>query len=255
MFKTNFVSDSDIRKVILTKGQYQVVEYERDVTVNKVTAQSEYFASQMMVRKKQVVCNLQNTGVVTQAGSMQMMLGNVNAGTNVQGLGDLLKKTISSSVTKESAIKPQYKGVGQVILEPTYQHILVEDLADWNGAVTIDDGLFLAADDSVVIKTEMRKNLSSAALGGKGLFNTSLNGKGFVVLESPVPYDELVIIELNNDVAKIDGSMAIAWSSSLSFTVEKTTKTIIGSLASGEGLVNVYKGTGKILVATLNKPT
>ena len=43
--------------------------------------------------------------------------------------------------------------------------------------------------------------------------------------------------------------MAIAWSRSLQFTVEKSTKTLLGSLASGEGLVNVYRGTGKILMA------
>lgn len=42
--------------------------------------------------------------------------------------------------------------------------------------------------------------------------------------------------------------MAIAWSPSLKFTVERSSKTLIGSAASGEGLVNVYRGTGKILM-------
>lgn len=32
------------------------------------------------------------------------------------------------------------------------------------------------------------------------------------------------------------------------FTVERSGKTLMGSAASGEGLVNVYKGTGKILM-------
>ena len=43
--------------------------------------------------------------------------------------------------------------------------------------------------------------------------------------------------------------MAIAWSASLQFTVEMSSKSILGSAVSGEGLVNVYRGTGKILVA------
>ena len=34
-------------------------------------------------------------------------------------------------------------------------------------------------------------------------------------------------------------------------TVEKSGKTFFGSAVSGEGLVNVYKGTGKILMAPL----
>jgi len=54
---------------------------------------------------------------------------------------------------------------------------------------------------------------------------------------------------LENDVMKIDGNMAVAWSGSLNFTVEKSGKSLIGSAASGEGLVNVYRGTGKVLLA------
>ena len=76
-----------------------------------------------------------------------------------------------------------------------------------------------------------------------------LTGQGVVVLESPVPRSELIVVDLDNDTVKIDGSMAIAWSNSLEFTVEKTTKTLVGSVASGEGLVNVYRGNGRILMA------
>lgn len=43
--------------------------------------------------------------------------------------------------------------------------------------------------------------------------------------------------------------MAVCWSGSLNFTVEKATKNLLGSLASGEGLVNVYRGTGKVWVS------
>ena len=50
-------------------------------------------------------------------------------------------------------------------------------------------------------------------------------------------------------VLKIDGNMAIAWSGSLNFTVERSGKTLIGSAASGEGLVNVFRGTGRVLMA------
>ena len=56
-------------------------------------------------------------------------------------------------------------------------------------------------------------------------------------------------MELNGDELKIDGNLAVCWSSSLSFTVERSTKTLLGSAVSGEGLVNVYRGTGKVLLA------
>lgn len=101
----------------------------------------------------------------------------------------------------------------------------------------------------------MRNNLSSAVLGNEGLFNLSLSGNGFVALESPVPREELVEIELQNDVLRIDGNFAIAWSKDLSFTVEKSTKSLIGSAVSGEGFVNVYRGTGKVLMAPVRNLT
>ena len=152
-------------------------------------------------------------------------------------------------MTGESAIKPQYFGEGTVVLEPTYKHILLEDLANWNGSMVIEDGLFLACDNTVNMSVTARSNVSSAVLGGEGLFNTALSGAGIAVLESPVPRDELIIVDLENDTLKIDGNMAIAWSSTLQFTVERTTSTLIGSAASGEGLVNVYRGTGRVLIA------
>ena len=67
-------------------------------------------------------------------------------------------------------------------------------------------------------------------------------------LESNSPREELIEITLENDAVKIDGNLAIAWSNSLNFTVERSGKTLIGSAASGEGLVNVYRGTGKVLM-------
>ena len=39
----------------------------------------------------------------------------------------------------------------------------------------------------------------------------------------------------------------------LDFTVERSGKTLVGSAASGEGLVNVYRGTGRVLLAPVDK--
>ena len=134
------------------------------------------------------------------------------------------------------------------MLEPTYKHIIIVDVSQW-GQIVLDDGLFLACDSQIQQKVVARNNVSSAVFGGEGLFNLSLIGQGYAVLESPVPQQELVMFNLQDDVVKIDGNQAIAWSGSLQFTVEKSTKSLIGSAISKEGLVNVYRGTGSILMA------
>ena len=203
----------------------------------------------MNVRKRQVICDLSKAHITLQAGAMQWMAGNVNATTGVKGVGDLFSKAVRGKVTGESAIKPEYKGDGIMVLEPTYKHILLVDVAEWNGSIVLDDGLFLACDSALKHKAVMRSNLSSAVAGNEGLFNLGITGNGILCLEAPCPREELIEITLKDDVLKIDGNMAIAWSGSLDFTVERSGKTLIGSAASGEGLVNVYRGTGKVLLA------
>ena len=244
----NFFNNDDV-KMKESLGAFSVVEYQRDLSVMPENAMSAYYASKMNVRKRQVVCDIAKSNVTVQAGAMQWMVGDVRATTGLKGVGDLLGKAVRGSVTGESAIKPEYTGNGTLVLEPTYKHILLLDVSDWNGSVVLDDGLFLACESSLKHKAVMRSNLSSAVAGREGLFNLGIQGKGVLCLESPCPKEELVEITLNNDVLKIDGNHAIAWSGSLDFTVERSGKSLIGSAASGEGLVNVYRGTGKVLLA------
>lgn len=244
----NFYDNDDV-KVIDSLGAFTVVEYQRDLSVMPETAMMAYYASQMNVRKRQVVCDVSKSDITVQAGAMQWMVGGVKATTGIKGVGDFFGKTMRGSVTGESAIKPEYTGNGTLVLEPTYKHILLVDLKDWNGSIVLDDGLFLACESALKHKAVMRSNFSSAIAGNEGLFNLGIQGHGVVCLESPCPREELVEVWLDNDVLKVDGNFAIAWSGSLDFTVERSGKTLIGSAASGEGLVNVYRGTGKVLLA------
>ena len=244
----NYFNNDDVR-MKESMGAFSVIEYQRDLSVMPENAMTAYYASQMNVRKRQVVCDVAKSNVTVQAGAMQWMVGDVKATTGLKGVGDLFSKAVRGSVTGESAIKPEYTGNGTLVLEPTYKHILLLDVADWNGSVVLDDGLFLACESSLKQKAVMRSNLSSAVAGNEGLFNLGIQGKGVLCLESPCPKEELVEITLNNDVLKVDGNFAIAWSGSLEFTVERSGKSLIGSAASGEGLVNVYRGTGKVLLA------
>ena len=71
-------------------------------------------------------------------------------------------------------------------------------------------------------------------------------------MESNVRREQLIEVELQNDVLKVDGSYAICWSGSLEFTVERSGKTLMGSAVSGEGLVNVYRGTGRVWLSALD---
>ncbi|HIW59653.1 MAG TPA: AIM24 family protein [Candidatus Anaerobutyricum avicola] len=248
MFQVKNFTDNDDVKILDQKGAFTVLEYQRDLSVTPGSAITAYYCSQMNVRKRQVMCDVSKSNITLQAGAMQWMLGDVNATTGIKGVGDLFGKAVRGKVSGESAIKPEYTGTGLLVLEPTYKYLILMDAADWGGSVVLDDGLFLACDSRLKHKAVMRSNVSSAVAGGEGLFNLSLNGSGVFCIESECPQEELIEVTLENDVLKIDGNYAIAWSGSLNFSVERSGKSLIGSAASGEGLVNVYRGTGKVLM-------
>lgn len=252
MFKfKNFLENENI-KVIAKKEGMRVIEYQTDLSVSPMYASTAYFANKMNVKKRQVLIEINDNEYTVSSGAMQWTVGNVQMETGVKGAGDFLGKAIKGAVTKESTVKPMYKGKGILVLEPTYRHIILEDLSEWEGGMVLDDGMFLACESRVNQSVVARSNVSSAVFGGEGLFNLKLEGTGIVALESCVPKSELIEITLANDVLKVDGNFAVAWSGTLDFTVEKSSKTLIGSGISGEGLVNVYRGTGKVLLAPVN---
>ena len=245
------------RKYAKSIGNFHVLEYVQDASVSPMNAMNEYFMSKMNVRRRQVVIDIdKDHAAIIQAGAMQWMGGNVRATSGVKGIGDFLGKAIKGAVTKETAVKPEYVGEGCLVLEPTYKYIILADVGKWGSAgMTIEDGMFLACDANVKSNVVARKNLSSAVLGSEGLFNLSLQGNGVAALESNVPEDELIEVILENDELNIDGNLAVCWSSNLEFTVERSTKTLVGSAVSGEGLVNVYRGTGRVLMCPVAPTT
>ena len=255
MIQLNNVFNNENMQLIASGGQYYVYEHQKDLSVDPYTASAEFFLKEMNVRKRQLLVQLNNSSCKMQAGAMQWVAGNVQASSGIKSAGGFLKNALKSAVSGESAVKPEYTGQGYVMLEPTYKHLLIEDVGSWGSGMVLDDGLFLACDANIQEKIEKRQNISSALLGGEGLFNLCLAGSGYAVLESPVPRQELLEFVLDNDVLKIDGNMAIAWSSSLQFTVETLTGNAIGSAATGEGFVNVYRGTGKVLMAPTQGPS
>lgn len=230
-------------------GCFDIYEYQKDLSVSPSSAITAYFMNEMNCKKRQVLCNLNGNSVRTQAGAMQWMAGKVTMDSNIKGAGDFLGKAWKNLGTGESISKPIYTGHGYVMLEPTYRHILLEDVSTWGEGMVIEDGMFLACDTTVQSDWVSRTNASSMLAGGEGWINHCLSGQGYAVLESSVPREEIVEIVLNNDEVKIDGNMAIAWSKTLSFSVEKSSKSLLGSWISKEGLVNVYRGTGKIWMA------
>lgn len=226
----------------------EVMQYEKLLGAsNHYMAQNMYYMDKQNIRVRQVVVYLANDSVKVEPGAMSYFQGNINMVSGVT-VGNALGRMFTGMVTGEAAAQPEYSGNGMVVLEPSFKHFIVLELQQGE-QIIVDKGMFYAAQGSVNVRAVAQKSFSAAIGGGEGIFQIEITGPGIVVLESIVPMEEINIIELENDTLKVDGNFAVLRTAGLQFTVERSAKTLVGSAVSGEGLVNVYRGTGQVWLA------
>ena len=211
------------------------------------TAQNIYYANQTGLKLKQVRIMLNQGEAVAEAGTLHYMHGQLELDNPIGGVGGLGKAMFKKMLTNETAFMPRYKGIGEIYLEPSFGDFLIYQLN--NETVVADKGLFYCGEGSLATGVAAQRNVSSAVFGGEGFFQTQIKGSGIGVFEMPVPMDEVRCIHLNNETLKVDGNFALMRSGQIDFSVERSAKGILGSFGSGEGLLQTFRGTGRVWLA------
>lgn len=226
----------------------EILQYDTLLgSTNTHSAQNLWFMSQANIKARQIAIYITNDGMKIEPGAMSYFQGPLEMVSGVTA-GNFLGRMVSGALTGEKMAMPEYKGSGILVLEPSFKHFIIAEL-DPGETIITDKGMFYCAQSSVQVKPILNNQVSGALLGGEGVFQTALTGPGLVILESPVPLCEINIINLNNDVLRVDGNFALLRTGNMQFTVERSARTLIGSAVSGEGLVNVFRGTGQVWIA------
>ena len=225
-----------------------VWEYQKLMGSNSIeNARSLYYAAQVGMRLRQVQIQINQAKVILEAGALQYMRGNIQIDASSGGLAGMAQKALINALTNEKTYRPTYTGVGDIVLEPSFGHFLLIKLE--NEEMVTDKGMFYASEGTVSVGVATQKNISAAFFGGEGFFQTKIFGTGWVVLESPVPLQEIVQVKLNGEKLQVDGNFALLRKGKIDFSVEKSTKSWIGSSRSGEGLLQTFAGTGEVWLA------
>jgi uncharacterized protein (AIM24 family) len=211
------------------------------------TAATVYFANQAGIRLKQVRITLRDGEAIAESGALHFMLGRVEMESKIGGVSGLGKAMMNKFVTKEAAVLPRYRGTGQIYLEGSFSHFLIHRLG--GGEVIADKGMFYCGQGTLEVGSAMQKNVSSALFGGEGWFQTRIKGSGICVFESPVPAKEVLRIDLEDETLQVDGNFALKRTGRIDFSVEKSTRSLLGTLTSGEGLLQTFRGTGSVWLA------
>ncbi|NME83534.1 AIM24 family protein [Clostridium sp. SM-530-WT-3G] len=226
-------------------SKFQILQYESLEGASDVeTAFGLNIIRENGIKLKQIRIALDDSSVILEPGALSYMKGDIEIKSKTGGVFGFGKKLLTSKLTGETVFKPTYSGSGEIFLEPSFGNFALIELED--DEIIVDDGMFFACEDSVEVGVSIQKNVSSALLGNEGLCQTKISGSGIVALEVPVPENEIFKCVLVNDTLKVDGNFAILRTGNIEFTVEKSSKSIVGSATSGEGLVNVYRGSGEV---------
>ena len=111
----------------------------------------------------------------------------------------------------------------------------------------LERGIYWASEASVEISYH-RERMMTGIWAGEGpiYLQTKVRGYGKVVLATRGPIEEITLGKGKRIAA--EGKYVICRTGDVRFKVQRATKNFFGRFTSGEGLVRVYEGTGKILL-------
>jgi len=183
--------------------------------------------------------SLNQITIQAKAGAMVAYQGDVSfehAGSG--GLSRMVKKAVSGEGTKLMKMS----GTGEVFLADTAQDIHLLYLE--NDAITVNGANLLAFDSG--IDWDIKRVEGVSGMMGGGLFNTALNGTGWVAIVSDGPP---VLLNTADAPTFADPQAAITWASSVQTGIRTDIKlkNFIGR-GSGESVQMSFAGQGWVLV-------
>lgn len=193
-------------------------------------------------QQKMVRAILQGDTIRAEAGALHYWRGQVSMESKAPSAAGIFK----SAVSGETIFRPTYTGHGEVFLGPPFfGEFAVLELQRGHSGWILDQGAYLCSTAGVEVSVHRNKAFT-ALLGGEGFFQTRVSGEGQVVLSAP---GSIHAIDLQGETLAVDGQFAVAREASLKYEVRRATKSLVGSVTSGEGLLHYIEGTGRVLVA------
>lgn len=176
------------------------------------------------------------------------IVGKLNS--NTKGFGALLGSIGRSLTSGESMFITEASGKSnnsEIGIAPASIG-KIEKLTIGSSQYRLNTNAYLASDASVSYKM-VRQNISKAFFGGTGgLFVMETQGVGDLLIAS---FGDIIELEVTPNLPlTVDNNHVLAWSSDLDYNIEIASGTF--GFTTGEGLVNTFRGSGKVLIQTRN---
>jgi uncharacterized protein (TIGR00266 family) len=179
-----------------------------------------------------------------EGGAMIAMSADMRIETNTHtksGGGGMLK-AMKRALAGESFFVNHFTagpGGGEVWLGATLAGDMLTRQLD-GGMLVVQGGSFVCAEPGV--KLDLGWQGLKSMFSGESMFWIHLSGRGLAVLSS---YGAIYPLEVDG-AAVVDTGHIVAFDETLSFSVRKAGKSLIGSFLGGEGLVCRFEGRGTV---------
>jgi uncharacterized protein (TIGR00266 family) len=189
-----------------------------------------------------------NESIVAEGGAMVSMSSNMSIKTSRGAAsGGLLKSLKRAVLGGESFFMNTFTangGAGEITLAPTLPGD-IQTLTMTGPSLMIQSTSYLASSPGIVLDTKWGG--MKTLFGGEGLFMLKATGQGQVIVNSFGAIHEIPI----NGPYIVDSGHIVAFEETLTFEVKK-----VGSwkatLLSGEGLVCLFNGKGRLWIQSRN---
>ena len=189
---------------------------------------------------RQVVMGLNDETVRARRGALQTLRGEVTVFPRLPGPVEFFRSLFND----EARIRPEYRGKGTVLLQPSLAGYHLMDIPE-NESWILEPGVYWASEGDVRLGLA-RDPIWTSFFIGDGLFNwkTGVTGPGKVALHTPGPVET---VDITDSVFKAQGRIILGRTSGLRYTTERAAR-FPRNLISGQRRLRVLRGTGRVLV-------
>eukprot|EP00239_Pterosperma_sp_CCMP1384_P004989 CAMPEP_0197846274 /NCGR_PEP_ID=MMETSP1438-20131217/3040_1 /TAXON_ID=1461541 /ORGANISM="Pterosperma sp., Strain CCMP1384" /LENGTH=290 /DNA_ID=CAMNT_0043457855 /DNA_START=9 /DNA_END=881 /DNA_ORIENTATION=- len=178
----------------------------------------------------------------------------IEVGSNMDGgiLGGLARNFLTGESFFFQTLTATQGDDNNALLAPNdVGDICLADLGR-DGALLMQRGAYLAADDSLEITSTMQSGVMKSAFSGTGLFVLKAQGTGTLAFSA---YGSIIEYNLKpQEKISVDNGHLVAWSSSIQFQMGMASQSLYTSVTSGEGMMCHFTGPGTVYVQTHKPP-
>ncbi|MVN87570.1 hypothetical protein GO986_12415 [Deinococcus sp. HMF7620] len=200
--------------------------------------------------QRQIKFTLQEDSVVLEPGILSYAHGRLKFEVIQQQpgqAGGFLGRAMRSAGTGESAYGTRVSGTGEVWTEPTHKHFVFANMESGD-SMLVDDKAYYAAQGTLRLSTHQHSKVQGA-LSGNGLMQPRLDGRGLLVIESPVSVHEIEMLDVPpGETVTVDGDMMLMYTATMNPRLGPLVRGLRNSLRSGEGLVYTLDGPGQVFL-------